>query len=126
MAQPVRVTEQQVRQGLPVSAIASVAAALDLTTAEVVAWLHIAPRTWARRKAVGRFDTLESDRLARLVRLIDPTSGAIPRPKGRSISCRGAERETMHSRAPAAAISCSACRASGPVGASPTGRKIRR
>lgn len=74
MAQPLfatdRVSEQSVRDGLPVARVAPIAAALGVSTTDIVEWLHVSPRTWARRKQSGRFDALESDRLARLVRLL--------------------------------------------------------
>jgi putative toxin-antitoxin system antitoxin component (TIGR02293 family) len=71
MARPAeRLTEADVRDGLPVSALANVSTALDISTTELIDWLQISPRTWARRKAAGRFDALESDRLARLIRLV--------------------------------------------------------
>ena len=70
MAMPAeRLTELDVRHGLPVSTLTNIAQVLGLSTPELTAWLHVSPRTWARRKAAGRFDELESDRLARLIRL---------------------------------------------------------
>lgn len=65
-----RLTEADVRDGLPVSSLANVSTALDVPTTELIDWLQVSPRTWARRKASGRFDPLESDRLARLIRLL--------------------------------------------------------
>lgn len=70
MAMPVeRLTELDVRHGLPVATLTNIGQTLGLTTSELASWLHVSPRTWARRKAAGRFDELESDRLARLIRL---------------------------------------------------------
>jgi len=63
-------TENQVREGVPVSVVAQLTGELGLSTPALLAWLQIAPRTWARRKQAGRFDMLESDRLARLGRLV--------------------------------------------------------
>jgi putative toxin-antitoxin system antitoxin component (TIGR02293 family) len=63
-------TEHDVRRGVPVTAVAAMAQALGLPLADVLEWLSIAPRTWARRKQVGVLDTLESDRVARLSRLV--------------------------------------------------------
>ncbi len=63
--------------GLPVSTLATVSAALDVPVPELIAWLHISSRTWARRKSTGRFDPLESDRLARLIRLIRRASAVV-------------------------------------------------
>lgn len=64
------VSEQSVRDGLPVARVAPIAEALGVGTTDIVEWLHVSPRTWTRRKQSGRFDPLESDRLARLVRLL--------------------------------------------------------
>lgn len=77
MADALRVTEQDVRQGLPVTTLAVASSALGVSSAELIGWLHISPRTWARRKSAGRFDTLESDRLARLLRLIRRTADVV-------------------------------------------------
>jgi putative toxin-antitoxin system antitoxin component (TIGR02293 family) len=63
-------TETQVRNGVPVTVVAQLTAELGIGTPALLAWLQVAPRTWARRKQTGRFDMLESDRLARLGRLI--------------------------------------------------------
>lgn len=65
-----RLTEADVRDGLPVASLANVSSALGVPATELIDWLQISPRTWARRKAAGRFDALESDRLARLIRLV--------------------------------------------------------
>ena len=62
-------TEGQVRSGVPVSVVAQLTSELGVSTPALLAWLQVAPRTWARRKKSGRFDMLESDRLARLGRL---------------------------------------------------------
>lgn len=70
MAHAFAVTETNVRDGLPISMLAQIGVSLRVSTPELVDWLHISPRTWARRKQSGRFDTLESDRVARLVRLV--------------------------------------------------------
>jgi putative toxin-antitoxin system antitoxin component (TIGR02293 family) len=64
------ISEAQIRDGVPVAVVASLTAALDISTAELLDWLHIAPRTWARRKQAGSFELLEGDRLARLARLV--------------------------------------------------------
>lgn len=63
-------TEEHVRRGVSVSSLASLGLALDVPTADLLEWLQISPRTWARRKQVGVFDQLESDRVARLSRLL--------------------------------------------------------
>ena len=67
---PFELTEIQVRDGVPVAVVAQLTGELGLSTPTLLAWLQVAPRTWARRKQSGRFDMLESDRLARLGRLV--------------------------------------------------------
>ena len=63
-------TELDVRRGVPVTTVTAVAQSLQMPLADVLEWLSIAPRTWARRKQAGVLDTLESDRVARLTRLL--------------------------------------------------------
>lgn len=63
-------TEHDVRRGVPVTTVTALAQSLQLPLADVLEWLSIAPRTWARRKQAGVLDTLESDRVARLTRLV--------------------------------------------------------
>ncbi len=63
-------TEHDVRAGVPVTTVTSVARSLELPVSDILDWLSISPRTWARRKQGGVLDTLESDRLARLTRLV--------------------------------------------------------
>ncbi len=67
-------TEQHVRNGVPVSSLAVLGSALQLSTADMLDWLQISPRTWARRKHAGVFDLLEGDRVARLSRLVGRAS----------------------------------------------------
>lgn len=62
-------TEDDVRDGVPVATVAQLAVVLDRPLPEVLAWLHVPPRTWARRRHAGVLDPLESDRVARLARL---------------------------------------------------------
>ena len=66
----IAITEADIRSGVPVSIVASLPIALGITTAELLDWLHLPARTWARRKQTGVFELLEGDRLARLSRLI--------------------------------------------------------
>jgi putative toxin-antitoxin system antitoxin component (TIGR02293 family) len=63
-------TEENVRNGVQVASLAALGSALDLSTGDLLDWLQISPRTWARRKHSGVFDLLESDRVARLSRLL--------------------------------------------------------
>jgi putative toxin-antitoxin system antitoxin component (TIGR02293 family) len=63
-------TEHDVRRGVPVTKVTMVAQSLQLPVPVVLEWLHISPRTWVRRKQTGVLDVMESDRLARLTRLV--------------------------------------------------------
>lgn len=63
-------TEDEVLAGLPTSTLTDAAARLGIPVAELLAWLRVAERTWARRKQAGRLDPLESDRMARALRLV--------------------------------------------------------
>jgi putative toxin-antitoxin system antitoxin component (TIGR02293 family) len=54
--------------------VAQLTVALGVSTNELLTWLHMPARTWARRKQAGTFDMLESDRIARLGRLIKRAS----------------------------------------------------
>lgn len=63
-------SEHDVRRGLPVTMVATVAETLQIGVPQVLEWLSVSPRTWARRKQQGVLDVLESDRVARLHRLI--------------------------------------------------------
>ena len=67
---PFDLTEAQVRRGISVTVVAQLTAELGIGTPALLEWLQISARTWARRKQSGRFDMLESDRVARLGRLI--------------------------------------------------------
>jgi len=66
----VPLTEEDVRRGVPVTTVSSVAQALGLPVSALLSWLSISPRTWVRRKQSGVLDVLESDRLGRLTRLV--------------------------------------------------------
>jgi putative toxin-antitoxin system antitoxin component (TIGR02293 family) len=74
MAQPIGISqslsEHDVRRGLPVTMVVEAATSLRVPIGEVLDWLSISPRTWVRRKQQGTLDVLESDRLARLHRLL--------------------------------------------------------
>lgn len=59
----------QLRTGLPYSALEAVASAFEIRTADLVAVLHVPPRTLARRKREKRLRADESDRLFRLGRI---------------------------------------------------------
>ena len=63
-------TEDDVRRGVPVTTVTSLAQSLQVPLPEMLEWLSISPRTWARRKQTGVLDMLESDRVARLGRLV--------------------------------------------------------
>jgi putative toxin-antitoxin system antitoxin component (TIGR02293 family) len=61
--------QAQLRTGLPYSALEAVAAGFEIGTADLVAVLHVPPRTLARRKREKRLRADESDRLFRLGRI---------------------------------------------------------
>lgn len=61
--------QAQLRTGLPYSALEAVASGFEIGTADLVAVLHVPPRTLARRKREKRLRADESDRLFRLGRI---------------------------------------------------------
>ena len=65
----------RVMQGLPYAPVARLQDLLDLSIGQIAELLQIPYRTLARRKAKGRLDPVESDRLARTVRLLEETVG---------------------------------------------------
>jgi putative toxin-antitoxin system antitoxin component (TIGR02293 family) len=67
---PISYSEHDVQRGVPVTAVPALARSLQLAVPEVLEWLSISPRTWARRKQAGTLDVLEGDRVARLTRLV--------------------------------------------------------
>lgn len=73
----VQFSEREVRAGLPVSAVIDIARQLDLSVEAVLDWMQLPPRTWARRKQAGVLDVFESDRVARLSRLVRRTSAVV-------------------------------------------------
>ncbi|MCP4659683.1 MAG: DUF2384 domain-containing protein [bacterium] len=60
---------QAVRRGLPWAALESMGSALSMSLADLAVVLHIRSRTLSRRKAAGRLEAMESDRLFRLARI---------------------------------------------------------
>lgn len=65
-----RLSEHDVRRGLPITTVVTTSDTLQLPLAQVLEWLSISQRTWARRKQQGVLEVLEGDRVARLHRLI--------------------------------------------------------
>lgn len=61
---------KQVRDGLPYAALERIREYLDLTTEELARAVAISPRTLARRKEEDRLKLEESDRIARLARVL--------------------------------------------------------
>jgi putative toxin-antitoxin system antitoxin component (TIGR02293 family) len=59
-----------VRRGLPWAAFEALVSALAVSQAELAAMLHIRARTLSRRKASGRLEAMESDRVFRLARVL--------------------------------------------------------
>ncbi|MDO8361354.1 MAG: DUF2384 domain-containing protein [Actinomycetota bacterium] len=78
-------SEHDVRKGVPVTTVVAAAEALQVPLAQVLEWLSISPRTWVRRKQQGTLDMLESDRIARLHRLVRRAAAVLGgAPEGRS------------------------------------------
>jgi putative toxin-antitoxin system antitoxin component (TIGR02293 family) len=73
-------TEHDVRRGVPITTVTSLAQTVGIGVPELLEWLNISPRTWARRKQVGVLDVLESDRVARLGRLLRRASQVLGSP----------------------------------------------
>lgn len=61
----------RIRQGLPVGVYDEIKRVLDVTDQHAAALLHLSPRTVGRRREVGRFQVDESDRVARLARVVE-------------------------------------------------------
>lgn len=62
---------RRIREGLPVETFEALKRILDLSDQHVATLLHFSPRTVGRRREEGRFAPDESDRIARLARLVD-------------------------------------------------------
>jgi putative toxin-antitoxin system antitoxin component (TIGR02293 family) len=60
---------EQIEKGLPFSALERFQKSSNLTQAQLLDLVQIAPRTLARRKSEGRFSPEESDRLVRAARV---------------------------------------------------------
>jgi len=63
-------TIEAIRKGLPAAAFDWLKEELHLTAAELADVVHISVRTVSRRKKAGRLQTDESERVLRLVRLL--------------------------------------------------------
>ncbi len=61
---------QAVRRGLPWAAFEALVSALAMSKADLATMLHIRSRTLSRRKAAGRLEAMESDRIFRLARVL--------------------------------------------------------
>jgi putative toxin-antitoxin system antitoxin component (TIGR02293 family) len=70
-------SERAVRAGLPVTVVVDLARQLELPVEDVLDWMHLPQRTWARRKQAGVLDVFESDRVARLSRLVRRASAVV-------------------------------------------------
>jgi putative toxin-antitoxin system antitoxin component (TIGR02293 family) len=62
---------RRIREGLPVETFDALKRILDLSDQHIASLLHLSPRTVGRRREEGRFAPDESDRIARLARLVD-------------------------------------------------------
>jgi len=61
---------QAVRHGLPWASFEAIGSALEISQAELAHVLQIRSRTLSRRKDTGRLESMESDRLVRLTRIL--------------------------------------------------------
>jgi len=96
---PLKVAER-VHAGLAYASLEHLQQAVDLPLAQVAELVHIPARTLARRKASGRLDPDESDRLVRISRVI---AAAITLFEGDHASARRwltAPRTALRNRAP--------------------------
>jgi putative toxin-antitoxin system antitoxin component (TIGR02293 family) len=76
------ISELDVIEGLGIGALHEASALIGLPLPELLAWARISQRTWSRRKITGVLDTLESDRIARAVRLYERAAAVLGTPDG--------------------------------------------
>jgi len=62
---------EQIRAGFPIGVFESLSEALDISEKDLAGYTSITPRTLARRKTLGQLQPTESDRLSRIVILLD-------------------------------------------------------
>ena len=71
-----RFSRAEVRVGLPYERLEDALRTLGLTTPEAAGFLLVSERTLARRRGEGRLSQAESDRLVRLLHLLDAATEA--------------------------------------------------
>jgi putative toxin-antitoxin system antitoxin component (TIGR02293 family) len=62
---------RRVREGLAIETYEEIKRELDLSDQQAATLLHLSPRTLGRRREDGHFQLDESDRIARLARLVN-------------------------------------------------------
>ncbi len=75
-------SELDVVEGLAIDALFMASANVGVSLSELLHWARISPRTWSRRKVTGTLDVLESDRVARALRLFDRCVDVLGSPDG--------------------------------------------
>lgn len=76
------VSELDVVGGLEISASLLASENVGVSLPELLKWARISPRTWSRRKLTGSLDIVESDRVARALRLFDRCVDVLGSPDG--------------------------------------------
>lgn len=86
------ITELDVIEGLEIAELARASELAGVALPELLAWAHISQRTWSRRKVTGVLDPLESDRVARAVRLAERAIDVLGSPQGARVWLHAANR----------------------------------
>lgn len=76
------ITELDVIDGLPITELVRAAELVGVPVPDLLVWARISQRTWSRRKVTGVLDPLESDRVARAIRLYDRAVDVLGSPEG--------------------------------------------
>ena len=67
----------RIREGLPILELEHLRIGLDQSMERLIPLLGMSKATWHRRKAGGRLDSLESDRVVRYARLLGQAAGVM-------------------------------------------------
>ncbi|MCU1359082.1 MAG: toxin-antitoxin system antitoxin component [Ilumatobacteraceae bacterium] len=86
------ITELDVLEGLQIAQLHRAADLIGVPLPELLTWARIAQRTWSRRKVTGTLDPLESDRVARAIRLYDRAVDVLGSPEGARTWLHAAQR----------------------------------
>ena len=76
------ITELDVIDGLAIAEVARASELIGVAIPDLLSWAHISQRTWSRRRVTGVLDQLESDRVARAVRLAERAADVLGSPDG--------------------------------------------